>query len=290
MRGYGYLLLALASGAAAAQTSAPVNARLSKGASAPQSGKPAEVFYLSENGDGSYAINAALTGYKRLDFIDTAYAEHELLFGGAISKTDLKAAPTDLRSANLGLATEWTGLNWTRLELHSALTYAAEENRVKRSRGHAARIDVSLIALCPAPNFDTGESGVFFECYPYGGYLHRKISSTDDPPAAPLGSHAGPYAGFFLRASFGKVTDSAWWAPVSIELDTYRLKETHVSGAYTRQRYDYSTATLSYALHGGGNSRWKPRISLVREIGADRLSSKDKVASTKLALQLGYGL
>ena len=290
MRHYRYLLLALISGAAVAQTNAPVNATLSRGAAPPQSGKPAEVFYLSENGESSYAINAALTGYKRLHFIDTPYAEHELLFGAAIAKTDLKAAPTDLRSATLGLATEWTGLHWTRLELHSALTYAAEQDRVKHSRGHAARLDVSLIELCPAANFDTGERGVFFECYPYGGYLHRKIARTDDPAAAPLGSYAGPYLGFFLRASFGKATDSAWWAPVSVELDTYRLKETHASGGYLKQRYDYSTATLSYALHGPGSSRWKPRISLVREIGTDRLNSKDKMASTKLALQLGYGL
>lgn len=290
MRGAVLALLGFLGGAALAQEPAPIRVKLSQGAGAPLKSKPAEIFYLSENGDSSYAINAAVTGAKRLGFLDSAYAEHELLFGGALSKTDLKAKPTDLRSANLGLATDWTGLRSTRLEFHSAISYAAEEDRVRKTRGHSARLDLSIIELCPDPNFDTGERGVYLECYPYAGYFHRKISRTNTPLIVPRGSYGGAYIGFFVRASFGRVTDVAWWAPVTVELDSYYLKESQVSGGYVKDSYNYSTATLSYALYGPQPSKWKPRVSLVREVGTDRFNNRDKRTATKLAFQISYGL
>jgi hypothetical protein len=275
--------------------------KLAQGTSKQLSVKPAEIYYLKENDENSSALNAGLIGALGLppSLSSPGRIDSELTFGGSIAKTNLKSTPQDMRTADVGLRTLWALGDGSasppgqrrNLALETYLSYSREDDRRKRAKSHKEQFDVSLTGLCRNPDYDVGQSGVKFGCYPYVGVYRRSVTETDDPIVTPTGRHGGPYAGFLLRLAFGKVEDDFnWWAPFSIEADAYHLRESFTSGGYNDNSYKYATLTLSYALYRSEASKWKPRISLVREMGTDRLNNEDHIVSTKLALQVSYGL
>lgn len=267
--------------------------KLAQGTTPQLSAKPAEIFYLNENDESSSALKAGLiVGYEPA-FLRSATINSKIAVGASIAKTNLTSKPQDLRALDASLRTIWSfsgdaGIR-QRLALESYLTFSKEEDREKGAKGHKEQFDLAVTGLCPAPNYDLGQSGFELACYPYIGVYRRNVSQTSDAAAAPLGRYGGPYAGFLLSISLGSVTDKGlWWAPLSLEADAYKLKDSHTSGGYVEKSYKYASLALSYALYSSEKSKWKPRISLIREVGTNRLNNEEKVALTKLALQLSY--
>lgn len=286
-----HLLSAVGLLVASAASAQELPLKVAQGTSKQLSSKPAEIFHNEENGESSSSLNLAVIGNGiLLDALTVpGRVTSELVFGASISKTNLKSKPQDVRALQAALASEIQLAG--AYSLASTLSYDIEDNREKGAQGHMERLDLFLTGLCGGGGLQLGESGMSLKCYPYAGYYHRKISDTDDAVAAPLGSHAGPYGGITMRLSFGEVgMEGNWWAPIRLEVNAYKLKDTSVRGGYARKSYDFAAMALSYALYSSEKSKWKPSISLSREVGTDRLSNKEHVRQTKLGFQLGYQL
>jgi hypothetical protein len=264
--------------------------KLARGTTPQLSAKPAEIFYLSENEESSSALNAALIAGFEPAILRSATFNSKFTVGAAVAKTNLKSKPQDLRSLDAAVRTIWTPSGGSGVRaLEAYLSFSKEEDRIKGAKGHKEQFDLSVTGLCPAPAYDAKRLGFEIACYPYIGAYRRNVSQTADLAAAPLGRYGGPYAGFLLNISLGTVTDKgAWWAPLALAVDAYKLRDSYATGGYVKQDYKYASLTLSYALYSSRTSKWKPTISLIREVGTNRLNNEEHVALTKLALQVSY--
>lgn len=285
------LALTLITGLASSAYSQEFPIKLVQSTSAPFNTKPAEIFFIQDSGERSSSINAAILsdGISLSSLSIPGTVSSEFNFGLGISKSTLNSRPKDLRTGHLGVDAEWSIAKL--YSLYSSLSYDEESDRVHGTRGHMVRFDLIMTGLCQRVFQDAVQRGASLKCYPYGGYYNRAVLRTDDAELVPSGRYGGPYGGLLLRLTLGQVGETGnWWAPLRFEANGYKLKDTTTKGGYIPMTFQFASITASYALYQSESSKWKPSISLSREVGTNRLINEGYVSVSKVLFQVSYGL
>jgi hypothetical protein len=298
MKRYSFVLAFIfsISNLALAEDTPPPLVSLVKGTDKPNNGKPAELFFTSDNAAAStYALNAALVSQQ----IEIAALSNpgsvatSLKFSAGISKNTVSTNGSDKRAVDATIASHWDITADHHTKLLTTLSTSLDDNRLKNDRGNTERLDFELEApwLKPFDRADAGAKGGFLKIFPAVGLYRDQVSSTSDPVNSPTGHIGGQYFGAHLVGSLGRVTsDAAWFERIGLDVTLQRVRDSSASTGFTTGLYNFADGTLSYALYNDDSSAWKPSIGLTRTVGTDRISDELYKATTSVGLYLSYGI
>lgn len=270
---------------------------LVKGTGKPNNGKPAELFFTSDNGAAStYALNVALVS-QQMDIAalsNPGSVATSLKFSAGISKNTVSTNGSDKRVIDATIASHWDITADHHTSLLTTLSASLDDNRLKNDRGNTIRLDFELNA--PALKWfqkaDIGAQGGYFKIFPSVGLYRHQVSSTSDPVNSPTGHIGGQYFDAHLVGALGHVTsDAAWFERIGLDVTLRRVRDSSAATGFTTGLFNFADSTLSYALYSDENSKaWKPSIGLTRTVGTDRISDEKYKATTSIGLYLSYGI
>lgn len=276
---------------------APPLVSLVKGTGKPNSSKPAELFFTSNNGGAStYALNAALVS-QQIDITalsNPGSVTTGLKFSAGISKNTISTNRTDRRTVDATVTSHWDMTADHRTKLLTTLSASLNDNRIKNDRGNTGQLDFELDS--PWLKFfhkaGIGAQGSSLKIFPAVGLYRHQVTSTSNPANSPTGHVSGQYFSVHLVGSLGRVTpDAAWFERIGLDVTLQRVHDVSASSGFSTGIYNFSDSTLSYALYNDENSKsWKPSIGLARTVGTDRISDAPYKATTSLGLYLSYGI
>jgi len=294
VRGCAALCAAALQPSAHAEDPGHYNVHLVRGIEGPNSAKAAQVLFDREDGSSSTVVNAAVTmADGPLPGIGAVMANSWGL-GAGVSKNTLADNKSELYQVGANLNTVLDLTEDKSTNVIGSLTAAYENDRVARARGSSVVLDALLVSrqLYYKPNLDPGESGLDGHVYPSVGWYQRRVSSTDDATAAPVGHHAGPYAGLHLTSRFLTVgKDASLFDRISVDLLFVAVRDSDVGGGYRTATYRYGEASVDWLLYGASTGTgWKPRISVTKARGTNRTAGDPHVDQLTVAFKLSYGI
>jgi hypothetical protein len=297
MRRYSLMLAIIlaTSGFTCAAEEAPL-VNLVKGTGKPNSSKPAELFFTSDNGAAStYALNAALVS-KQADIEALSNLENvrtNISFAAGISKNTVSRNGSDKRVIDATLASHWDITADHHTKLLTTLSTSLDDNRLKKDRGNTIRLDFELNTpwLKWFQKADIGKQGGALKVFPAVGLYRHQVTSTSDSVNSPTGHIGGQYIGAHLVGTLGHVTpDAVWFERIRLDVNVLRVRDSTASTGYATGVYNFVDGTLSYALYNDELSQWKPSIGLTRTVGTDRVNDELYKSTTSIGLYLSYGL
>jgi hypothetical protein len=270
--------------------------RVAKAIDGPNAGKPAELMFNRE-GQTSYTLaNAALLLRDApLPGIGGVMANSWGL-SAALAKNTMSGKRSDTLSAGAGLYSMLALSADKQSNLDMSLDALLENDRENSANSHAYVFGATLRSSLfhHDPNLSPGQSGVDAWLYPSAGFYTRKVSSTHDTAAAPVGSHGGASAGVHVTARWVSISAGeklSIFDRVSFDLVANLTRDSSVSGGYGRATYRYAEASVDYLLYGdAGGTGWKPKLGLSRTRGTNRPGNEAHQDKSSIAFKLSYGI
>lgn len=269
--------------------------KLVKAVEGPNTAKPAELFFNREDAASNTLLNAAvllrdvtLPGVAGV--VDNSWG-----LSAGVSKNTLSTKRTDALTLGTGIYSRWSESADRKRSIDTSLDLLLENDRENRTRGRAFILDLTARnPLLYDPQIDPGQVGTELRFSPSVGLYGRRVSSTDDEAAAPVGTHGGAYVGARLTARV------RWSFPtpkvplfdrVSLNLFVRYTRDSSVSEGYGKASYRFAEASIDYLLFGDPSSTGlKPTLSLSRTRGTDRPANEPHQDKSSIGFKVSYGI
>lgn len=291
------LLACACSAAHAADSDAPkgYSLKLVKAVEGPNAGKPAEIFANREDDKSNTVVNAAVL-LRDVDLPGVAgLVSNSWGASAGLSKNTLTGKRSDLLTLSTGIYSRWAVSQDKRRTLDSSLDLLLENDRENRARSRALAFDVTLRGpMLYDPQLDPGQMGLAIGFEPGAGIYRRKVSSTDDAAAAPVGSHGGPYLAAHLNARWVwafPTPDLPLFDRISVDVVARYTRDSSASGGYSSATYRFAEVSLDYLLAGNPSGKGlKPSVFVSRTRGTDRPANEPHQDKSSVGLKLSYGI
>jgi hypothetical protein len=276
--------------------------KIVKGVQGPDAGKAAEVFANSAGGRSSTVLNGAVL--LRDVSLPGIPGRLDNAWGASVglSKNTLSTKRSDMLTLGTGIYSRWAvfpergDMPHLQHTLDSSLDLFLEHDRENRARSRALAWDLAWRGpLLFDPQLDPGDMGVSINVVPSMGLYHRRISSTRDATAAPLGSHGGPYvaARLTLRWLWSFPTPrTPLFDRVSMDMVVRHTRDTVASGGYAKASYRFAEVTLDYLLTDQPIAKggFKPSVFVSRTVGTDRPANGPRQYKSSVGFKMSYGI